>query len=156
MAAQNLRGIESPRGGGEARVTRRFDEPAERVFDAWLDEAGASRWLFATPTGTMMRATIDPTVGGTFLFLDRRGGEDVEHRGTYVVIERPRRLVFDFRVPGYSQALDRVTVEITGDGAGSVLSLTQTLRPEMAGMADRVRKGWSTMLEGLARQLRLA
>src|SRR5262249_39504198 len=64
------------------RVTHRFTASPERVFDAWLDPAKAAKFLFATPTGRMVRAEIDPRVGGTFAFVDRRDGEDVEHTGT--------------------------------------------------------------------------
>jgi uncharacterized protein YndB with AHSA1/START domain len=77
-------------------VTRRFDFPIERVFDAWLDPERASKFLFATPTGTMVRAEIDARVGGSFNFTDRRDGEDVEHVGTYLEMDRPRRLAFTF------------------------------------------------------------
>ncbi len=39
----------------EVRVTREFNFPPERVFDAWLDPKTAGKWLFATPIGKMMR-----------------------------------------------------------------------------------------------------
>jgi uncharacterized protein YndB with AHSA1/START domain len=38
----------------------------------------------------------DPQVGGGFRIIERRDGEDVEHLGTYLAVERPNRLVFDF------------------------------------------------------------
>ena len=94
------------------RITRHFDASAERVFDAWLDPRRAGRWLFATPTGQMMRVAIDARVGGSFVFVDCRNGEDVEHSGEYLEIDRPKRLVFTFVVPKYSALYTRVAIEI--------------------------------------------
>src|SRR6185295_11003762 len=59
------------------RVTHRFRASAERVFDAWLDPVRAGTFLFASPDGKMLRAEIDPRVGGRFEFVDRRDGIDV-------------------------------------------------------------------------------
>src|ERR1700694_1259611 len=97
---------------GPVTVTRRFDFPIERVFDAWLDPVRAGKFLFATPTGKMVRVEIDARVGGAFTFTDRRDGEDVEHIGTYLEIDRPRRLVFTFAVPKYSGQFTRVSIDL--------------------------------------------
>ncbi len=133
------------------RVTRRFDFPAERVFDAWLDADRARRWLFATPTGTMVRAEVDARVGGGFVFVDRRDGEDIEHVGEYLEIDRPRRLVFTFGVPKFSVERSRVTVDIVPHGAGCELTLTQEgILPEFA---ERSQDGWGKILTGLAATL---
>lgn len=134
-------------------VTRRFAAPPERVFDAFLDVKVARRFMFATETGDMVRAEIDPRVGGRYVFTDRRDGEDVEHTGTYLEIDRPRRLVFTFGVEKYSKDLDRVTIEITPDGGGSRLTLTHEMKPEYAQYRERTQEGWGKILEGLARTL---
>ena len=51
--------------------THSFHVPAERVFDAWLNPAQASRFLFATRTGNVMHCVIDPQKTG---FLKRLFG----------------------------------------------------------------------------------
>jgi len=130
------------------RVARRFDAPAERVFDAWLDPGRAGRFLFATPTGRMVRTDIDARVGGAFCFTDRRDGEDVDHVGTYLEIDRPRRLVFTFAVPKYSPQVTRVTIDIVPAGSGCELTLThENVLPEWAAQTEA---GWTRILEGLA------
>jgi uncharacterized protein YndB with AHSA1/START domain len=136
------------------RVTHRFRAPAERVFDAWLDPAMARRFLFATPTGTVVRADIDARVGGSWSIVDRRDGEDVEHTGEYLEIDRPRRLVFTFGVPKYAPWFDRVEVDVTPvEGGGCELTLTHTMVPQAAEWADGAAEGWAGILRGLAAAL---
>src|SRR5271165_4088742 len=112
--------VENP---GTIRITRRFDFPIERVFDAWLDPAKACKFLFATPTGKMVRVEIDARVGGSFN-ITRRDGEDIEHVGTYLEIDRPRRLAFTFGVPKFSSEATRVAIDIVPLDAGCTLTLT--------------------------------
>lgn len=131
------------------RVTRRFDASAERVFDAWLDAKRAARWLFATDTGTIVRAEIDARVGGSFTLTDRRDGQDLEHTGRYLVIERPRRLVFTFGLPAFASTFDRVTIEIVPLGNGCELTLTHEMKPEWAHFRERTENGWARMLAAL-------
>ena len=86
------------------QVTGQFEASPERVFDAWLNPATAGKWLFATEKGQMVRVEIDPRVGGLYTIVERRDGVDVEHTGEYLEIDRPRRLVFTFRVPTYRRS----------------------------------------------------
>jgi two-component system cell cycle response regulator DivK len=140
----------------EVRVTRRFEAPAERVFDAWLDEAVAADWLFATPEGQMVRVEIDPRVGGNYAIVERRDGEDVAHIGRYEELERPTRLVFTLQVPKYADHADRVTIDIVPAGEGCELTLTQTVPPDAPAGPERIERGWATVLERLAARLERA
>ncbi len=130
------------------QATRGFDVPAERVFDAWLDPRTAGKWLFATPGGEMVRVWIDARVGGAFCFVDRRGGEDVEHTGEYLEIDRPRRLAFTFAVPRYSPESTRVNIDIAPRQQGCMLVLTH--EGVLADYASRTEQGWKGILDGLA------
>jgi uncharacterized protein YndB with AHSA1/START domain len=133
------------------RVTRRFDAPAERVFDAWLDAEKAGRFLFATPTGQMVRAETDPRVGGKFVFVDRRDGQDAVHTGEYLAIDRPRRLVFRFAA-GDTEST-HVTVEIVPRDTGCELTLIHEMNPAWKDYVSRTEEGWKGILEGLAAAL---
>ncbi len=130
--------------GASVTITRRFNEPAGRVFDAWLDPDVTRRWLFATPTGLIVECRIEPRIGGRFTIVDRRDGEDVVHTGEYLEIDRPRRLVFTFTVPKYSSATSRVSIDISPVAAGCLLTLTNDgVPPEFA---DGARKGWTDLM----------
>jgi uncharacterized protein YndB with AHSA1/START domain len=130
------------------RVKHRFTAAPERVFDAWLDPAKARRFLFATPTGQMVRAEIDPRVGGQYTFTDRRDGEDVVHTGAYEEIDRPRRLVFTFAVPTYSSVVTQVTIEIVPLDSGCELTLTN--EGVLKEYEEGATQGWSRILATLA------
>ena len=134
------------------RATHRYDAPPERVFDAWLDPKIAGRFLFATPTGQMVKAEIDPRVGGKFSFTDRRPDMgDVEHVGAYVEIDRPRRLVFDFAVPAYEPTLTRITLDFAPSGSGTELTLTH--EGVFEEYVKQTEGGWAMILGGLEKAL---
>ena len=99
------------RSRARATITCRFAASPERVFDAWLDPRTAGKWLFATATRPVAHVTNDARVGGSFCIVERRGGEDMEHAGSYNEIARPRRLVFTLAV-GNHPADTRVITEI--------------------------------------------
>lgn len=129
------------------RVRRRFQAAAELVFDAWLSPQTACKFLFATPTGQMVRTEIDARVGGTFLLVDRRDGVDVEHIGEYLEIDRPRRLAFVFRVPYYSQESSRVTLDFAPLELGCELVLLhEGVLPEYEASTEA---GWKMILDAL-------
>lgn len=130
------------------RVTRRFSAPPGRVFDAWLDPEKAGRFLYATEEGEMMRVEIDPQVGGRYSIVERRNGQDVEHTGEYLEIDRPRRLVFTLQVPLFSEQEDQVTIEIEPADGGSELTLIHETTPEWA---DQSGEGWRMILDGLGK-----
>ena len=134
----------------ELRITHRFAASAERVFDAWLQPEMVRQWLFRTPTGECVRAEIDARVGGRYSIVERRDGQDVEHVGTYLEVQRPRRLVFTLAVPLYSADSDTIHVDITPLDTGCELTLTHATDPQWA---EGGRKGWETLLGGLAAAL---
>jgi uncharacterized protein YndB with AHSA1/START domain len=135
------------------RISHRFAASPERVFDAWLDEKTAGRWWFATPAGRMQSVKIDGRVGGEFRIVERRGDLDADHFGTFVELDRPRRIVLDFATDR-EHAPTRVTIELTrlNDG-GCELTLSHDLSLEWAEYKDRTKQGWTMILENLDKSL---
>ena len=137
-----------------AIVTHTFAASAERVFDAWLDPAMIRIWMFGPPLRDeeVLRVTTDPKVGGTFSFLVRRQGTDVDHVGTYFEIDRPRRLVFSWGMV-QDAASSRVIVEVSPNASGCDLTLTHEMDPAWADFKDRAAESWRKMLAALATRL---
>jgi hypothetical protein len=93
-----------------------------------------------------VRCDVDARVGGRYTIVDRRNGEDVLHEGTYLELDRPRRIVFTLRVPKYSPAEDRVTIEIVPLAQGCELTLTTETADEWA---EDTTLGWAMILDVL-------
>lgn len=133
------------------RVQHRFNASPERVYDAFVTPEVAGKFLFATPQGRMVRVEMDPTLGGKFVFVNRREGEDVEHVGKFLELVRPHHLLFEFQVPQFSPIWTRVNVDIVGEGDGcEVVLIHQGVPPEAA---ERSAAGWQKVLEALAQLL---
>jgi uncharacterized protein YndB with AHSA1/START domain len=135
------------------RVSRDLPFSCESCFEAWLTEARARRFFFASPSGVLQRIELDPRVGGAFTVVDRRDEEDVVHTGEYLVMERPRALSFSFKVPAYSD--DASTVAITFEPLGaSACRVTLDAGAVPAEIHDRAVQGWSRVLERAEESLR--
>jgi len=129
------------------RVTRRYDAPLERVFDAWINPAIAGTWLFATASRPMASVEIDAREGGRFRLADEQNGQVVEYTGEYVEVSPYRRLVFTLALENRPREMTRVMVEIAPLNARSNLTLLHENVP--AGIASRLRARWTGILYGL-------
>lgn len=137
-------------------VKRRFEASPERVFDAWLDPEMIGRWMFgpALREEEIVHLRVDAREGGSFSFLVRRQGTEIDHVGTYREINRPRRLAFSWGVSGSSAEESVVTIEIEPRDGGCELTLTHDMHPKWAEYASRTEAGWTKMLEMLRGILR--
>ena len=123
-------------------VAHTYSVPAERVFDAWIDPAVASQWLFRTTDGELLTAEFDARPGGEFNITERREDVDAAHLGTYIEVERPTRLVFDFLVEPYSNGQStRVNVDITPRADGCELTLTHAGAVAVCARDETLRAG---------------
>lgn len=130
-------------------LSRPFSAAPSAIFDAWLDPDTIGRFLFRTPGGVLETAKVDAKVGGTFTIVEKRGAMSAPHYGTLRVIERPKRIVFDFAVSREQPPSD-VTVEIAKAGKGVLVTLTHAVDPRWAEYTPMILAGWSRMLASLS------
>ena len=137
------------------RVTRRFSAAPERVFDAWLDPEVIGRWMSgpALRDQEVLRIAVDARIGGSFSFVVRRQGEEIDHMGAYLEIDRPKRLAFTWGIARESEDGSRVTIDIVPLETGCQLTLTHELHPDWRDYASRTEAGWTKMLKALAEAL---
>jgi uncharacterized protein YndB with AHSA1/START domain len=111
----------------QVRVTRRFDATPDRVFDACLNPESIGAWMFgpAVREEEVVRITNDPRVGGSFSFVVRRQGEEINHVGEYLEIQRPWRLAFTWGID--EAAGSRVAIDIVAQDDGCELTLTPAI-----------------------------
>ena len=114
----------------QVEVSHRFKASAERVYDAWIDpEKVRIRTMTALQSmglsGEIGRIEIDAKVGGAFLISDMRDGVEAKHWGTYLELERPRKIVFTWMTdPSEEAEPSKVSLTIEPDG-----EVTPTVAP---------------------------
>jgi uncharacterized protein YndB with AHSA1/START domain len=105
-------------------------------------------WL--SPRGHA-EAEVDVRIGGSFRIVMVHSDTQIEHTGTYLELDPPRRLVFTWISPYTGPDPSVVTVELQPAGAGTRLVLTHERLP--GDVVDGHRNGWAAMLERLAEAL---
>lgn len=112
----------------EIVMTRVFDAPRERVWEAMTKSDLLKRWCSGPPGWEMVLCEQDLTVGGSFRH-EWRGpeGEAMAMRGIYREVARPERIVrtstFEFGCePQSGEQLE--TLVLTEEGGRTTLTLT--------------------------------
>jgi len=135
----------------QVTVKRRVKVIPDRVFGALTDPMRAKHFMFATDNGKMIRVEIEPKIGGRYVFVDQRDGEDVEHSGEIVNIEPGRLIEFDLKVEKYSEHVDRVRIEIENLGHWSEVIVTHDMHEDFEGDTKIMEAGWKDILDKLAK-----
>jgi uncharacterized protein YndB with AHSA1/START domain len=118
--------------------------PREQVFDAWLTPARLGSFLCAGDTH-VSALELDPRVGGEFrvVMTGERGSS--EHRGRFLEIDRPRRLVFTWASPATNGVDTPVAITFEAVDGGTRLVLVHEGLSDRE-MAKRHVGGWTSIL----------
>jgi len=127
-------------------VRRTISASAEDLFDAWLNPLALAVWM---RPGTIRdtRAHVEARVGGSYEIVMRGDSNPIIHHGVYLVIERPRKLVFTWISQFTEQSETLVTVDfLPVDGRTEVVVTHEKLpESELPGHS----RGWTSGLEHL-------
>jgi len=130
-------------------VEKAFTEPAEKVFDAWLDIKFLGKWMFGPSVRKeeIVSLTNDPVTNGRFSFKVKRDADVLDHMGTYLEISRPTKLVFTWGVDTEPGDESIVTIIISSTDSGCILSLTHDMDSKWSEYGERTKQGWSYMID---------
>ncbi len=137
----------------EACVEQTFRASPERVFDAWLEPDLVTQWMSAALkqlglSGDIRRVEIDARVGGRFTFSDLREAGEAVHWGTYLEIERPRKLVFTWYTSDEEEKENTsvVTLTIKPKDNGCIATIVHAMDDKYTEYIPQCEKGWGGML----------
>lgn len=139
-------------------ITRLFDAPRERVFDAWIDPKQISKWIGPRTVRPEARV-LEPKVGGRYQIHMRRedGADGPIVGGVYREIKRPERLVFTWMWdPAFpmAHAGHEMLITLTFRSVGAKTEMT--LRQETFDSTesrDSHNQGWNASFDKLGEQL---
>lgn len=140
-------------------LTREFNAPREKVFQAWTDPEILVKWFGPKEVSTES-ARIDLRVGGEYHYtMKLPDGKIVDHHGAYREIDPPKKLVFTGILDSqgcagsdglYAETL--VTINFEDLGNRTRLTLTHDFLPTEASR-DSHSYGWNGSFDCLTEVL---
>ncbi|WP_413320128.1 SRPBCC family protein [Agrococcus sp. 1P02AA] len=136
-----------------AAASHDFAVSAEKVFDAWLDPELVRRWmgraLAESAPGTVLQdVRIDAREGGELWLVDSRDPAQTTPTGTFVELDRPRRLVFTWLPADGEHSV--VSIDIEPTATGCTLVLRHEMEAEWQEHLERTQETWARMVRRLA------
>ena len=135
--------------GPIVQIRRRVRASAEQIFDLWTKPDLMVRWMSAFPGAVDCEASCDLRPGGAFSLVMSSEESTREVSGTYVQIDRPRKLVFTWVGQLTNNVNTLVTVELIPHGDETDLVLTHERLPTPA-IHEGHTRGWGNILQHLA------
>lgn len=137
--------------GPALEITRIFDAPPSRVFDAWLTREEWEAWI--GPEGVNCEVPmLEPDVGGRYrLIMHLPAGRTLKVTGVFTAVERAKTLAFTWGAEGDPRET-LVTLTFTDLNGRTELKLRQEGLPT-ATDRDSHGAGWNSALDKLSRYL---
>jgi uncharacterized protein YndB with AHSA1/START domain len=137
-------------------MEREFAANIERVFAAWTQAELLAQWF--GPEGVKVeQASIELRVGGAYkIVLSQADGPNIAHWGEYVEINKPKSLIFTWRIAQQACSGSEddcadtlVSLRFSETVKGTLLQLTHEKLPSQKAF-DGHHFGWQASLDTLA------
>ncbi len=113
---------------GSFTLERVYDAAPARVFAAWADLASKARWFVGPADWELLERAMEFRVGGKERLSGRKGSGIVStFDSVYLDIVPDQRIIYsyDMRLDGRHISVSLATVELTPEGAGTRLVITE-------------------------------
>ena len=131
-------------------VRRSIRATAEKLFDAWTLPEQLKLWWGPGPV-VCTAAEVDLKVGGRYRIANQfPDGKVLWISGEFEVIERPKRLIYSWRIGAESGPAERVIVQFEPSGSSTEVIVTHE-RITAAAVRDLHQQGWDGCLLKLAK-----
>ncbi len=136
-------------------ITRIFDAPPERLFNAWLEREEWQAWI--GPKGVRCEVPLlEPWVGGRYRITMRLSdGRVIPVAGLFQTIERPSRLVFTWGWEGDPSRQSLVVLSFRDVNGKTELTLRHEGLESISSRDDH-GKGWNSALDKLVEYIGIA
>ena len=129
-------------------ITKNINAPIEKVFDAWLDPSILTQFILPAPGMPQPEVENDAREGGRFTIVMQVGENKIPHFGTYLIIKRPKQLVFTWESP-FSVDGSQVNIKFSAiDDQTTQVDLTHRKFADEESR-DNHRGGWGNILDKL-------
>ena len=130
-------------------ITRSFDAPPARVFDAWLVREEWQAWI--GPEGVQCEVPLlEPHVGGRYrVQMHMSDGKIIPVAGEFKIIERPHKFAFTWGWEGDLTKTTLVTVTLKDVNGKTEMTLRHEGLPDEDSRISH-GKGWNSTLNKLA------
>ena len=132
-------------------ITRQFNAPREKVFEAWTTPEMLKKWL-GLECGIPQQVEIDLRTGGAYRVQWNKDGKLSQVSGIYREVKSPERLVFTWEDTELGTGETLVTVEFHDRMGSTELVLTHQGFPNSK-IREAHHFGWTTSCDALAKTL---
>lgn len=140
-------------------LTRRFQAPIERVFEAWTKAEMLTLW-FGPEGFTVIRALVDCCEGGQYeITIKSPDNNTIKHYGEYIHIEVPNKLIFTWILEDQScqgsegqHAKTLVEIDFKALENATEITLKHEKLPNLAAYEGH-QFGWLSSFDSLSRYL---
>jgi len=133
-------------------LSRSIPAPAEEVFDHWLIPTFVGKWMFnpETQKESIVELKNEVRPRGKFNYTTMRLSEQIDYKGEFKIIDRPRILEFTWNEGRAGAALNTVRVLFEDVAQNTNLRISLVLDHTEVINADNIKSLWSQRIKALS------